>query len=113
MNIYIELKEKQLKNKETLTFIVTEKLGYALVMDLATISIGSFRDGILKVAAVHNNSYRIAAKKRSSLLRDLPINPRKLATWWVEHVAKYKGAEHLKSSARYVHWNFRRNFFTP
>ncbi|KAF3423730.1 hypothetical protein E2986_09345 [Frieseomelitta varia] len=77
-----------------------EKLGYALVMDLSRISIGSFRDGILKVAAVHNNSYRTAAKKRSSLLRDLPINPRKLATWWVEHVAKYKGAEHLKSSAR-------------
>ncbi|XP_068977116.1 UDP-glucosyltransferase 2 [Bombus flavifrons] len=79
-----------------------EKLGYVLVMDLARISIGSFRDGILKVAAVHNNSYRIAAKKRSSLLRELPINPRKLATWWVEHVAKYKGAEHLKSSTRYM-----------
>lgn len=76
-----------------------EKLGYALVMDLAGISIGSLRDGILKVAAIHNNSYRTAAKKRSTLLRDLPINPRKLATWWVEHVAKYKG-EHLKSSTR-------------
>ncbi|KAG9430925.1 UDP-glucuronosyltransferase 2C1 [Apis mellifera carnica] len=78
-----------------------EKLGYALVMDLAGISIGSLRDGILKVAAIHNNSYRTAAKKRSTLLRDLPINPRKLATWWVEHVAKYKG-EHLKSSTRYM-----------
>lgn len=84
------------------SFCITEKLGYVLVMDLARISIGSFRDGILKVATIHNNSYRIAAKKRSSLLRELPINPRKLATWWVEHVAKYKGAEHLKSSTRYV-----------
>ncbi|CAL7939520.1 unnamed protein product [Xylocopa violacea] len=79
-----------------------EKLGYALLMDLASVSIGSLRDGILRVAAVHNNSYRMAAKRRSSLLRELPINPRKLATWWVEHVAKYKGAEHLKSSARYM-----------
>ncbi|KZC13493.1 PREDICTED: UDP-glucuronosyltransferase 2C1 [Dufourea novaeangliae] len=79
-----------------------EKLGYALVMDLASISIGNLREGILKVAAVHNNSYRTAAKKRSSLLRELPISPTKLATWWVEHVAKYKGAEHLKSSTRYM-----------
>lgn len=79
---------------------VTEKLGYAVVMDLAGVSIGDLREGILKVAAVRNNSYRMAAKRRSSLLRELPISPRKLATWWVEHVAKYKGAEHLKSSAR-------------
>ncbi|XP_076682180.1 UDP-glycosyltransferase family 50 member B3 [Andrena cerasifolii] len=79
-----------------------EKLGYALVMDLAGVSIGDLREGILKVAAVRNNSYRMAAKRRSSLLRELPISPRKLATWWVEHVAKYKGAEHLKSSARYM-----------
>ncbi|XP_076172011.1 UDP-glycosyltransferase family 50 member B3 [Ptiloglossa arizonensis] len=79
-----------------------EKLGYALVMDLASIAIGNLREGILKVASVHNNSYRMAAKKRSSLLRELPISPRKLATWWVEHVIEYKGAEHLKSSTRYM-----------
>ncbi|XP_076288138.1 UDP-glycosyltransferase family 50 member B3 [Lasioglossum baleicum] len=79
-----------------------EKLGYALVMDLAGVSIGNLREGILKVSAVHNNSYRKAAKKRSLLLRELPINPRRLATWWVEHVAKYNGAEHLKSSARHM-----------
>lgn len=79
---------------------LVEKLGYALVMDLASIAIGNLREGILKVASVHNNSYRMAAKKRSSLLRELPISPRKLATWWVEHVIEYKGAEHLKSSTR-------------
>ncbi|XP_053974062.1 UDP-glucosyltransferase 2 [Hylaeus volcanicus] len=79
-----------------------EKLGYALVMDLASISVGDLREGILKVAAAQNNSYRTAAEKRSSLLRELPISPRKLATWWVEHVIKYKGAEHLKSSTRHM-----------
>lgn len=77
-----------------------DKLGYALVMDLAGISISALREGIIKVAALHNNSYREAAKKRSALLRDLPIGPRELATWWVEHVAKHGGAEHLKSSIR-------------
>ncbi|KAG5324098.1 CGT galactosyltransferase, partial [Acromyrmex heyeri] len=77
-----------------------EKLGYALVMDLAGISISALREDIIKVAALHNNSYREAAKKRSALLRDLPISPGELATWWVEHVAKYDGADHLKSSIR-------------
>ncbi|KAG7199417.1 hypothetical protein KM043_014046 [Ampulex compressa] len=79
-----------------------EKLGYALIMDLASISVGDLRDGILKVAAARNNSYREAAKKRSALLRDLPISPRNLATFWVEHVARHGGAEHLKSSARHM-----------
>ncbi|KAG5337366.1 CGT galactosyltransferase, partial [Acromyrmex charruanus] len=79
-----------------------EKLGYALVMDLAGISISALREDIIKVAALHNNSYREAAKKRSALLRDLPISPGELATWWVEHVAKYDGADHLKSSIRYM-----------
>lgn len=77
-----------------------EKLGYALIMDLASISISALHEGILKVAALHNNSYREAAKKRSALLRDLPIDSRELATWWVEHVAKHGGADHLKSSIR-------------
>lgn len=77
-----------------------EKLGYALVMDLAGISISALHEGILKVAALHNNSYREEAKRRSALLRDLPIDSRELATWWVEHVAKNGGADHLKSSIR-------------
>ncbi|XP_066588417.1 UDP-glucosyltransferase 2 [Prorops nasuta] len=79
-----------------------EKMGYALLMDLAKISISSFREGILQVASPRNNPYRIAALKRSALLRDYPIGPRELATWWVEHVAKYGGGDHLKSTARHM-----------
>lgn len=71
-----------------------------MVMDLAGVTINTLREGILKVAANRNNSYREAAKKRSVLLRDLPIGPTELATWWVEHVAKHRGADHLKSSIR-------------
>ncbi|KAF7405477.1 hypothetical protein HZH66_004383 [Vespula vulgaris] len=77
-----------------------EKLGYALVMDLAELSIGSLREGILKVGATRNNTYRKAAKKQSILLRDLPIGPRELATWWIEHVARHGEADHLKSTTR-------------
>lgn len=71
-------------------------------MDLATLSVGSLRDGILKVAALRNNTYRKAAKKQSILLRDLPIGPRELATWWVEHVARHGEANHLKSTTRHM-----------
>ncbi|XP_024940168.1 UDP-glucuronosyltransferase 2C1 [Cephus cinctus] len=79
-----------------------EKQGYALVMDLASISVTELRAGIMKVAAGNNNSYREAAKRKSSLLKDLPLEPRELATWWVEHVAKYGGADHLKSTSRHM-----------
>lgn len=69
-------------------------------MDLAELSIGSLREGILKVGATRNNTYRKAAKKQSILLRDLPIGPRELATWWIEHVARHGEADHLKSTTR-------------
>ncbi|XP_034947118.1 UDP-glucuronosyltransferase-like [Chelonus insularis] len=79
-----------------------EKLGYALVMNLASISVNDLREAILKVAAQRNNPYKEAARRRSALLKDQPLGSRELATWWVEHVAKYQGAEHLKSSTRYM-----------
>lgn len=69
-------------------------------MDLASISINDLRKSILKVASLDKNPYREAAKRRSVLLRDLPVGTKELAAWWVEHVSKYKGAEHLKSTAR-------------
>ncbi|XP_043284811.1 UDP-glycosyltransferase UGT5-like [Venturia canescens] len=79
-----------------------EKLGYALVMDLASLSINGLREGILKVASNRENPYRDAARRRSSLLRDQPMGPRELAVWWVEHMAQYRGADHLKNSARHM-----------
>lgn len=69
-------------------------------MNLASISATALREGILKIASPKNNSYRKAAKQRSILLNDLPINPQDLATWWVEHVAKHGGADHVKSTSR-------------
>lgn len=70
-------------------------------MDLSSLSINGLREGILKVASNRENTYRDAARRRSSLLKDQPMGPRELAVWWVEHVAQYRGAEHLKNSARY------------
>lgn len=81
---------------------MTEKQGYALVMDLASVSATALREGILKVASPKNNPYRKAAKQKSMLIKDLPMNPQDLATWWVEHVAKHGGADHVKSTSRLI-----------
>nr|UEN71109.1 UDP-glucosyltransferase 50C7 [Meteorus pulchricornis] len=78
------------------------KLGYALVMNLASLSINELREGILKVASPQDNSYRKAARRQSELLKDQPVGPKELATWWVEHVVRHQGAEHIKSTTRFM-----------
>ncbi|XP_014216646.1 2-hydroxyacylsphingosine 1-beta-galactosyltransferase-like [Copidosoma floridanum] len=76
-----------------------EKLGYALVMDLASLTISELRENVVKVAAGGKNPYRDAAKTRSLLMKDTPMDAKEMAVWWVEHVARHKGAHHLKSTA--------------
>ncbi|KAK0163595.1 hypothetical protein PV327_007261 [Microctonus hyperodae] len=78
------------------------KLGYALVMNLASLSINNLREGILTVAMQLNNPYKEAARRQSALLKDQPLGSKELATWWVEHVARHQGAEHLKSTTRFM-----------
>ncbi|XP_058804438.1 UDP-glucosyltransferase 2-like isoform X2 [Phymastichus coffea] len=58
-----------------------EKLGYALVTDLASLTITVLRESIMKVAAGDTKN---------------------LAVWWVEHIARHKGADHLKSTSRHM-----------
>lgn len=69
-------------------------------MDLASLTVTELRENVLKVAAGGNNSYREAARRRSILMKDTPVDTKSLAVWWVEHVARHKGAQHLKSTAR-------------
>ncbi|XP_011501450.1 PREDICTED: UDP-glucuronosyltransferase 2C1-like [Ceratosolen solmsi marchali] len=84
-----------------------ENLGYALVMDLTSLTITELRENILKVAASGNNPFREAARRRSTIMKDVPIDTKNLAVWWVEHVARHKGAEHLKSITRHMSiWHY-------
>lgn len=39
------------------------------------------------------------AKEQSEKFRDRPISPIDIAVYWVEHVARHKGAEHMRSPA--------------
>ncbi|XP_015115366.1 2-hydroxyacylsphingosine 1-beta-galactosyltransferase [Diachasma alloeum] len=79
-----------------------EKLGYARVINLENLSITGLREAILKVASIRDNPYKEAAKRRSALLKDQPLSSRELAIWWVEYVARHRGAEHMKSSTRHM-----------
>lgn len=44
------------------------------------------------------------AKKRSSLLKNQPINPMDKAIWWVEHIIEHKGGEHLRNLGMDLEW---------
>lgn len=39
------------------------------------------------------------AKAQSAKFRDRPLSPIDTAVYWVEHVARHKGAEHMRSPA--------------
>ncbi|KAJ8667919.1 hypothetical protein QAD02_009582 [Eretmocerus hayati] len=84
-----------------------EKLGYAIVMDLASLTITELRENIMKIAATGNNPYRDAARKRSILMKDVPVDAKNLSVWWVEHVARHNGADHMKSTSRFMRvWHY-------
>lgn len=39
------------------------------------------------------------------VLRDQPMRPIDSAMFWIEHVIRNRGAEHFKTSARFLHWS--------
>ncbi|CAL8090891.1 unnamed protein product [Orchesella dallaii] len=49
---------------------------------------------------INEETYQKNADARSLLFRDRPLDVLSNAVWWVEHVLKHGGAEHLKSPAR-------------
>ena len=51
-----------------------------------------------------NKSYLNKAREISAVFRDNIVHPLDEAVWWIEHVAKFKGAKHLKSHAVNMPW---------
>lgn len=44
------------------------------------------------------------AKQTSAIFKDNIVHPMEEAMFWIEHVAKFKGAKHLKSHAANMSW---------
>ncbi|XP_037942189.1 UDP-glucuronosyltransferase 2C1-like [Teleopsis dalmanni] len=76
--------------------------GYAIKLDLATLSATQLYKSIMKV--IHDPQYRNAARFRQRLLLDQRTTPLETAVYWTEYVLRHKGAYHLQSPARNMSW---------
>lgn len=76
--------------------------GYALKLELSTLTVESLLKAINKV--IHEPRYKNEVKKRQFLLRDQKETPLERAIYWTEYVLRHKGAIHLQSPARNLNW---------
>lgn len=49
-------------------------------------------------------SFNAQAKELSARFKDRPKPPMEEAVYWIEYVARHKGAPHLRSAAADLHW---------
>lgn len=66
------------------------------------ITIESFTKAITEITT--NETYRRQAKYISDTFNDNVMHPMDEAMFWIEHVAKFNGAKHLKSYAINMSW---------
>ncbi|XP_044745298.1 uncharacterized protein LOC123307146 [Coccinella septempunctata] len=76
--------------------------GYAVQLDLKDLNERTFSEALDEI--LKNPKYRDMAKKRSLLLRDQPIPPMDAAVFWVEHVIRHKGGDHLRNYGANLPW---------
>lgn len=76
--------------------------GYGKLLDHREITVESLTDAIS--AVISNASFSDEAKKISDIFKDNLVHPMDEAMFWIEHVAKFKGAKHLKSHAVQLSW---------
>lgn len=76
--------------------------GYAIKLELSTMTAETLVTSINKV--IHDPKYRKEVKRRQFLLRDQKETPLERAIYWTEYVIRHKGAAHLQSPAKDLHW---------
>ncbi|CAG7719644.1 unnamed protein product, partial [Allacma fusca] len=83
--------------------LFTAKKGFALPpLDFVSLTEEILLNAINE--AVNNPSYRETAKKLSKIFLDQETKPLDRAVFWVEYVLRHKGAPHLRSAARDLHY---------
>ncbi|XP_055297523.1 UDP-glucosyltransferase 2-like [Sitodiplosis mosellana] len=80
-----------------LNMFLAEQHGFAINVPIQSLTAGNIATAFTKVLS--DPSYAEQAKITSDRFRDQPLTPLKTAIHWVKHVAKNKGAPHLKSVA--------------
>lgn len=76
--------------------------GYGVMLNHREITEESFTKAITQL--ISNQQYLKKAKETSEIFNDNLVKPMDEAMYWIEHVAKFKGAKHLKSHAAQMSW---------
>lgn len=81
-----------------------QEAGYAKQLDFKHFTSDCLVSAIYEITT--DESYLNQAKHYSAVFkdRDSIIKPMDNAVWWIEHVAKFNGAKHLKSHAVNMSW---------
>ncbi|XP_038670630.1 UDP-glucuronosyltransferase 2C1-like [Scyliorhinus canicula] len=79
-----------------------ETRGAAKVINVAAMQSTDLLQALNKV--INNTSYRDNMQKLSALHRDQPESPMERAIFWIEYVARHKGAAHLRSESYRLPW---------
>ncbi|XP_050296038.1 UDP-glycosyltransferase UGT5-like [Anthonomus grandis grandis] len=81
---------------QTLNGGMVEKKGVGVVLKLKEATEESFKEAVTKALSANT---RAKAKELSGLFKDRLVSPLNASVYWVEHLAKYKGANHMRSEA--------------
>ncbi|CAH0555381.1 unnamed protein product [Brassicogethes aeneus] len=80
-----------------------EEYGFALVHKFSELT--NTEEFLAKIKELlYNPKYYQNAQYRSKILHDQPIKPMDVAAFWVDHVARHKGAPHLRVGALDLPW---------
>lgn len=78
------------------------KSGYGQFLSNRDVTKESLSKAIAKILS--NDAYLNRAKYASAVFKDNLAQPMDEAIFWIEHVAKFRGAKHLKSHAVHMSW---------
>lgn len=76
--------------------------GYALLLRFIDVTADSLREKLHMM--LDDSKYRQRAKEVSVLFRDNPMNPMEESMYWIEYVARHKGASVFQSNAVHMPW---------
>ncbi|KAL4713315.1 hypothetical protein ACJJTC_015302 [Scirpophaga incertulas] len=76
--------------------------GYAKRLELRYLTPDTLFKAIMEV--INDPKYKVQVKKRQLFLRDQKESPLERAVYWTEYVIRHKGAHHLQSPAKDLHF---------
>lgn len=82
--------------------IQAERMGYAKYLNFKEFTTETLVNTIQELTT--DSSYMKKTKEISDAFKTNIIQPLDEAVWWIEYVAKFRGAKHFKSHAVNMHW---------